>query len=58
MELTQEMILAASIAAIAEETGTDAGKLRVLSFSEVQKSSLEEYVAEHNIIFKKYQLGD
>jgi hypothetical protein len=58
MELTQDMIIAASVAAIAEETGTEADKLRVLSFSEIQKSSLDKFIEEHGIIYKKYQLGD
>ena len=58
MKLTEEAIAAMAIAAISEETGTEAKKIRVISFGEVQKSSLEKYIEENGIYYKKYQLGD
>lgn len=56
--LTQEQIVAMAVAAVAEETGTDASLIRVLSFSRVHASGLERYVEEHGIDYRKYQLGD
>ncbi len=58
MPVTDEQIIAMAVAAIAEELGEDVTKLRVISFREVPRSSLEQYIADHNIVYKKYQLGD
>ena len=57
-ELTKEEIVAMAVAAIAEETGTDARDLRVVSFREIGESSLIKYVREKNINYKKYTLED
>ncbi len=57
-ELTKEEIVAMAVAAIAEETGTDARDLRVVSFREIGESSLMKYVREKNINYKKYTLED
>lgn len=56
MEL--EKVLAMAVAAVAEETGVDAKRVTVLSFKEVQKSSLEKYIEDNQIIYHKYQLED
>lgn len=56
MEL--EKVLAMAVAAVAEETGIDAKRVTVLSFKEVQKSSLEKYIEDKQIIYHKYQLED
>ena len=58
MELTKEQILAMAVAAAAEEEGTDAKTLRVVSFREVKQSALAQYIADNGIQYKKYQLGD
>jgi len=57
-ELTKEEIVAMAIAAIAEETGTDAKNLRVVSFRELGESALGKYIRENNISYKKYTLED
>ncbi len=53
-----EMIVAMAVAAIAEETGTDPRQVIVHSFKEIQKSSLEKYIADHHLSYHKYQLED
>ncbi len=57
-ELTKEEIVAMAVAAIAEETGTDARNLRVVSFRELGESGLMKYIREKNISYKKYALED
>ena len=57
-ELTKEQFVAMAIAAIAEETKTDAKNLRVVSFREVQKTPLMQYVSDNNINYKRYELED
>ena len=57
-ELTKEEIIAMAIGAIAEETNTDAKNLRVVSFKEVQKTPLMQYVSDNNINYKRYELED
>ena len=52
-----EKIVAMAAAAIAEELNTDIRAIRVLSFREKSKSSLEQYISEHHIDYTKYQLG-
>ena len=56
MEL--EKVLVMAVAAIAEENGTDVNHVVVRSFREVKKSSLEQYIADNNISYHKYQLGE
>lgn len=58
MNLTDEAIVAMAIAAIAEESGAEISDIRVRSFKKIGKSPLEEYIEEHGIAYKKYQLGD
>ena len=58
MDITKEEILAMAVAAVAEEEGEDVSRLRVVSFREIQRSSLEQYIADHGIEYKKYQLGE
>jgi len=53
-----EKIVAMAVAAIAEETKTDVTTIRVISFREIRKSSLEQYIADQGINYKKYQIGD
>ena len=53
-----EKILAMAVAAAAEENGVEPKHVTVLSFKEVNKSSLERYIEENNIIYHKYQLED
>lgn len=56
MEL--EKVLAMAVAAVAEETGLDAKRIRVISFKEVQKSGLKKYLEDNHISYHKYQLED
>lgn len=57
MELTKEKILAMAIAAVAEECGEEISCLRVVSFREVHESSLQQYIADNKIKYRKYKLG-
>ena len=56
--MEKEQIVAMAVAAIAEETRTDASAIRVVSFREIQRNALEQYISDHGIEYKKYQLGD
>lgn len=56
MEL--EKIVAMAVALVAEENKTDIKNVIVHSFKEVQKSSLEKFIADNNISYHKYQLGE
>lgn len=56
--MDKETIMAMAIAAVAEELSTEFHRIKVLSFKEVEKSSLEKYIEENQISFKKYRLGD
>ncbi len=58
MELNQEQIVAMAVASIAEEEATRIEAIKVVSFREIHKSSLEQFISDHNIQYKKYQLGD
>ena len=58
MGIEQETIVAMAVAAVAEEMNEEVSNLRVVSFREVHKSSLEQYIADRHIAYKKYQLGD
>ncbi|MBR6880026.1 MAG: hypothetical protein IKN14_02990 [Clostridiales bacterium] len=57
-ELTKEQIAAMAVACIAEETGEDMKNVRIISFRELKRSSLEQYIADNNIDYKKYELED
>jgi len=54
--MEREQIIAMAVAAVSEELKTDIKRIRVLSFKEVEKSSLEKYIEEKSIHFEKYQL--
>ncbi len=56
--MDKETIMAMAIAAVAEELNIEFHRIKVLSFKEVEKSSLEKYIEENQISFKKYRLGD
>ncbi len=56
MEL--EKVLAMAVAAVAEESHMQPDHVVVRSFKEIQKSSLEQYIEDHQIAYKKYQLED
>ena len=58
MRLSDKQMAAMAIAAIAEEMDQNMNDVRIVSFKEIKKSSLEKYLEENQIIFKKYQLGD
>ena len=53
-----EQIVAIAVACAAEEMKADVSAIRVVSFREIKKTSLEQYIADHQIEYKKYQLGD
>ena len=53
-----EKVLAMAVAAVAEETKADTRQVRVLSFREIKKSGLAQYLADHDISYHKYQLED
>lgn len=56
--LTDEMIVAMAVACIAEELGTDIKNVKVVSFREKAKSSLQKFISDHKIDYKKYNLED
>lgn len=51
-----EKVLAMAVAAVAEENGVEPKRVTVLSFKEVQKSSLEKFIEDNKITYKKYHL--
>ena len=53
-----EKVLAMAVAAVAEEAQVQPDHVIVRSFKEIQKSSLEKYIEDHQISYKKYQLED
>ncbi len=53
-----EKVLAMAVAAVAEENGAELKHVKVLSFAEIQKSSLEKYIEDNSLSYHKYQLGD
>lgn len=57
-ETSIEQIVAMSIAAAAEELQEEVSRLRVVSFREIRRSSLEQYIADHQLPYRKYKLGD
>lgn len=58
MQIAKEKIVAMAVAAVAEELREDVSRLRVVSFREVRRSSLERYLSENKIQYRKYKLGD
>lgn len=58
MQIAKEKIVAMAVAAVAEELREDVSRLRVVSFREVHRSSLERYLSENKIQYRKYKLGD
>lgn len=56
--MEMEKILAMAVAAVAEETGLEPKRVIVRSFREIQKSSLEKYIEDRHIQYRKYQLED
>lgn len=53
-----EKVLAMAVAAVAEENGVEPKKVIVRFFKEIQKSSLEQFIEENHIAYRKYQLED
>ena len=53
-----EKIIAMAVACIAEESGVEPKNVIVRSFKEVQKSSLDQYIADNKNTYHKYQLGE
>ena len=53
-----EKVLAMAVAAVAEENGIEPKRVTVRSFKEIQKSSLEKYIEDNHIEYRKYQLED
>ena len=58
MDSNYERIIAMAAAAVAEEMQTDVSCLRIISFREISPTSLDQYIAERKIQYKKYELGD
>ena len=56
--LTKEEFVAMAAACIAEDIGTDISNIRISNFREVKKSSLEQFIEDNKINYRKYQLGD
>ena len=56
--MEEEKIVLMAAACIAEENGVDINSLVIRSFKEVQKNCLEQYIADNNISYHKYQLGE
>lgn len=54
--LTDEEIVAMSVAAIAKQTGKDPKKMIVRSFHKVSESSLQKFLKDSNTEFNKYKL--
>ena len=58
MQIDEQTIMAMAICCIAEETGIDPAELKIVSFRELKKSSLDQYIEQNHIIYKKYSIGD
>lgn len=54
--MEKEQIIAMAVAAVAEENGVAPKRVTVLSFRELKKSSLEQYIEENHIDYHKFQL--
>ena len=55
-DLNKEMLVAMSVAVIAEDMGIDSEQLRVVSFHEVRESPLKRYLKEKDILFNKFTI--
>ncbi len=56
--MESEKVMAIGLALIADELGVDPSELRILRFREVASGSLETYLEETGIPFRRYELGD
>ncbi|MCQ2472547.1 MAG: hypothetical protein MJ098_00165 [Saccharofermentans sp.] len=56
--MEEAQIVAMAVACIAEENGVDIDKVVVRSFKKVEKTGLEKFIADNNISYHKYQLGE
>lgn len=54
----REELIAMAVAAVAEELKTDVTRIRVLSFREVAPTPLTQYLEDHHLAFRKYELKD
>lgn len=52
----KDEIVAMAAAVIAEELGVSVNRMRIVSFREIKKSALEQYIADNNIAYTKYVL--
>lgn len=55
-DLNKEMLVAMSVAVIAEDMGIDSEQLCVVSFHEVRESPLKRYLKEKDILFNKFTI--
>ena len=55
-ELQTDEVVAMAAAAAAEMLGEDVDSLRVVSFREIRKSALAQYLADNHIEYTKYRL--
>ena len=56
--MDESLIVAMAVACIAEENSVDTKNVVVRNFREVQKTSLEQFIADNGISYHKYQLGE
>ena len=56
--MDESLIVAMAVACIAEENGVHTKNVVVRNFREVQKTSLEQFIADNGISYHKYQLGE
>ena len=56
--MDESLIVAMAVACIAEENGKKKKNVVVRNFREVQKSSLDQFIADNGISYHKYQLGE
>ena len=56
--MDEALIVAMAVACIAEENDVDTKNVVVRNFREVQKTSLEQFIADNGISYHKYQLGE
>ena len=52
-----EKVLAMAVAAVAEEEHVEPKRVVVRSFKEIQKSSLEKFIEDRGISYRKYYLS-
>ena len=56
--MDKEKAIVMAVAAFAEEKGIPIKNVKVLSFKEIQKSSLVKYIEENQIVYNKYSLSE